>query len=359
MTAALFLLPLLQEACEERTIATLPTEYIYHTVFGAGETYAVTTVQNSKYVIVHNGKSYKPILEIVDFPVLSANGKGVACVSREGPGKLAVVFGDKKGEVFDEIKHLDVSPDGSKIAYAAKLPGKYIWVVVTGDKKGKEFFSTRTPVFGEDSKTLAYVGRDLKTMKDVAFIGDRKLGEYDHAFFQTPCRGPFWAVGMRGTDWYLITAKGEHGPYPGMRWPVVSSDGNHWAGGIRREGRGLVVVDGKERDLGGREFYGGTFSPDGSRLACRLSRGGDRYFQLDTEDPIPVSELRFPVWNSDGTRVAVAVYSSPSKWYILCGDRKSEKYDEVSDPVFHPDGSCLAFSARKGKELLRRVLSLK
>jgi hypothetical protein len=42
----------------------------------------------------------------------------------------------------------------------------------------------------------------------------------------------------------------------------------------------------------------------------------------------------------------------------VCGDKRSETFDEIGEPHFAADGLRIAFGARKGRELWWKVLAL-
>ena len=60
-------------------------------------------------------------------------------------------------------------------------------------------------------------------------------------------------------------------------------------------------------------------------------------------------------WSQDSKQLAFAGETAEG-WRIVCGDKRSEPFDEVGPPHFSADGAKIAFGARKGRELWWKVL---
>ena len=124
-----------------------------------------------------------------------------------------------------------------------------------------------------------------------------------------------------------------------------------------------------------------TYRPDGKELACAAGTGGTASAALMTEDGTPQIDgaqwklVRYETngvaragtesfrgiahiaWSSDGARVAFAARTAEG-WRIVCGEQRSDPFDEVGPPRFTADGAKVAFGARKGRELWWKVLAL-
>ena len=89
------------------------------------------------------------------------------------------------------------------------------------------------------------------------------------------------------------------------------------------------------------------FSPDGTTVAYRARRGKREYMVVGTKKGKAYQGVGWPVWGPGGA-FAYYVLSGRSQ-ALVAGGEIGEEYDCVSGtPAFSPDGSVVAYSARKG-----------
>ena len=62
-----------------------------------------------------------------------------------------------------------------------------------------------------------------------------------------------------------------------------------------------------------------------------------------------------PVFSPDGKPSPIRV---AGQWHLVVGKTRSPPFDAVAPPVFSPDGKQVFFGARRGRELLWKVLTV-
>jgi len=101
----------------------------------------------------------------------------VVSVDTGGVAKQFVAAFHQEGAKYDEIAGLAISPDGERLAYAARTGNR--WAVVVDGREGPrhEGVMGQTPVFSPDGRHVAYGGREGRRFFVVV---DRKRGrDYD------------------------------------------------------------------------------------------------------------------------------------------------------------------------------------
>jgi len=83
-----------------------------------------------------------------------ANGFEVVAGTKATGGKWIVVNGKQRSAEFDEIASLAWSPDGKRLAFAARADSQ--WRVVAGDKSSEPCEELDAPIWADDAKSLSY-----------------------------------------------------------------------------------------------------------------------------------------------------------------------------------------------------------
>ncbi len=100
------------------------------------------------------------------------------------------------------------------------------------------------------------------------------------------------------------------------------------------------------------------FSPDSRRVAYkRKLRGKHAIVVLEGpwEEPGELAatsgpdfdQVGLPVFSPNGSTLAYAAKRG-GKWFLVVGDKHGPRFDQVAHPVFSPDGSALAYAAKRG-----------
>lgn len=351
-------------------------------------------------------------------PVLSPDGKRVAYQAMKGGEAYIVVDGLKSGPYFD-VDDPTFSPNSVVVGYAANLGGTRKtgrveggkWFIVVGDRKGPEFdavpllsdmIATQSPVFSPDGSRVAYaakkgrlwhpvvdgkVGEGCELIWPVFFSSDgkrvvhvEKHGDkwwlvvdgvkraelaqpvWGHAL--SPDGGVIVHVARSGSKFRLVVGDKPGPLFDKIFNPVLSSDGTRVAYVVKRDGNRAVAVDDRVGEAFDR-VSSPAFAPDGSRVAYSASQEGkvlvvfgDR--KGEPFDDIPLTNLSEPpvVFAPDGSSVAYRAKNG-DRHFVVAGTNRSEPFDQVWEPVYSPDGKKVAFGARKGRELWWKVLEVR
>jgi Tol biopolymer transport system component len=225
------------------------------------------------------------------------------------------------------------SPDGKKLAYEASRGqgvkfDKTAWTVYTAGAKGGDYHTTLPPTWSGDGSITGFkirIGKEgtaeraFHTVNSIV-VGGKVGPEYDECtgiFFAS--KGKRYAYKCRTGDvWSMVVDGKAEGGWATVTDPLWSPDGDHYlyiaAKGLET---GTIIVDGK---------------PAGEYAAPS-----------------------FPVWASNSKDYAF-VYRTPKGAVVRVGAQESTPYPEIGEPVFAPQGTDVAFSA-KGKKAWTMVWS--
>lgn len=250
-------------------------------------------------------------------PLFSRDGSVLATRAAKGGAWYVLTSAGKKesaapkgGEVSIDALALDAR--NKRCAYVARNepgPAGRSWLVCEGER-WDDFERAGAPIFSPDGKHVVF-----------RFAQGKESG---------------------------LAVDGERGPageWTFVQTPVFSSDGRRMAF-VKNEGGTLdpwyrLVAGGEEHHEGGQDTL----------RACAL---GAR------ESPAvgpPALSIRSPTFSPDGSRLACRVREADG-WHVRVGEQKSAAHDEIGTLRFSRDGKKLAFGARSGRELWWRVLEL-
>ena len=250
--------------------------------------------------------------------VVSADSGGVV--------KQFVVADRQEGAKHDEIAGLAISPDGERLAYAARTGNRWAVVVDGREGPGHEGVLGQTPVFSPDGRHVAYAGREGRRF---FLVVDKK----------------------RGRDYDALGGAIFFGPDSAR---VVYSP----SVGRRR----AVVVDDEELGLYERvDDYSFAFSPDGKHLAYKAGDSTSWFIVVDGKRGRGYAGVGHPVFAPDGSKVAYVACDrcgggpreEAAKFVVVDGRRIGAAYSDIADPIaFSADGRRMAFAARRGSAQL-------
>lgn len=327
----------------------------------------------------------------------STLGRGGAYLA-SGPGGSRMVHDGKRGNPYQGIGGVALSPDGSRIAYGALLDGK--WRMVENGVDGESFDEVGDPVFSADGRHLAY---EALTGKRWHIVLDGRTNDGVVQYYQKP------VFSADGSKVFLI----ENTEKDGLFRFVVSD--LQFVKQSRKEMRALGTVVSKSRTrIATVQQEGDTyhvlqftfadpdkpskgadydaisdlaFSPDGASLAYLARRGATRLLVLDgKEEPLPEGGfLAAPVVRPDHKGVGIILATDRGYFlhegfagkprhqrytdagdltYSVAGDhayvamtgknmhivvngKEGPAFDRVVTPAFSPDGRFLVYRARK------------
>jgi hypothetical protein len=191
-----------------------------------------------------------------------------------GTGGWRLVVDGAGGQTLDEIGRVVWAPDGSVVAYAARL--RSAWYVVAGDRASAPYTEVEDPVFAANGSHFGFVARDPG--RSVVAIDGRVVWESDAPATALTLsddgahRGWVYREGPRTViavddQRYAFDVAIEHT----LRF---SRDGRHWAAlvGSLSERRLFVIVDGRSRlPFDTEELFGGLRSDEEARLGAWVS----------------------------------------------------------------------------------------
>ncbi|MEN6372958.1 MAG: hypothetical protein ABFD64_13200 [Armatimonadota bacterium] len=219
----------------------------------------------------------------------------VGTVAFKMDGKCCVWLDGKEGPEYDQVRGIvkgafrsqdfEFSPDGSRLAYAARKGNK--WVMVVDGKESAAFDGVREPYFSADSKHTCYVG--FRGKNCIPVLDGKELGNYPpikltNPYFtaRTPVReidtmycpgifgtsGRFAFVVVKGCNLEVAVIDGkETAEYEKIAGVEFSPDGKHTALAVQKGGKMFVLLDGKPGPKYDEVDGIFTFSPDSKRLA--------------------------------------------------------------------------------------------
>jgi hypothetical protein len=269
------------------------------------------------------------------------------------------------------LRTLVASPDGRRVAFAVRRGCRW-FVVADGKPDQKEYdlpipfdlprpfadlgpqkqeellslldndFATQQefvdkifgrPVFSLDSRRLAYVAYRTVPQQIFQYIPP----------FRIPVKHFLVIDGSEGESFDRI-----------VRGSVVfSPDSSRVAYAAERQGKFLVVVDGKEGRLFD-DIYNPVFSLDGRHVAYVGGKVGSRSVVVDDE----IVSAKYPdigggtgvVFSPDGQRLAYAVLAAPGTEFVVIDGREDQPYANIGKLCFSPDGRRVVYTAwRAGK----------
>jgi Tol biopolymer transport system component len=361
------------------------------------------------YVGSKDGKSV-PVIDATVFdpqwyvhsPRISADGR-VAFVMVKPPAKRVqeswLLLDGKPVPDTDGIDSPKWSPDGRRLAYVAdpecriaedrSRPGPFVLVV--DGKKGSKWHGVDQLAWSRDSQHVVAVAEREKGGYCVLLDGKpfAEGARYDGPVFSPDgtriayacelVRNKTLAADFTRIKWFVACGKLRLGlDFDNAGSPVFSPDGKRIAFKAERAGRVGIAVDGSE-PVGAWAFVSTpVFSDDGAHMAFAASAdctvaagylvttipgaglvtGGSWQAVLDgrpSEEKF--AEVRDLTFSPDGQRFAFRARTGP-KWRVVCGAKKSEEFDFAGPPQFSPDGSRLAFGVQQGREFAWKVLAV-
>lgn len=270
-------------------------------------------------------------------PALSPNGKELAWSILEGSYK--VIHGKEEYGPYQWVSGLQWSGDSKHLVWQAAKPAE------------------ATMSFGDPG--AANHGRRA-SMQGSIYLDGVAL---DHGYeaVASPALAPkgkkvCFVAQEADKVFVVVEEKAWASRWDQLSSPLWSPDGKSVAAianeGMKRAGD-MPMLD--TNWLDGMEF--GVYDEATGRIQIREPEGECWLMVDDTKVAGPFLRALDPTWSADSQSVACRAQVADG-WVVAVGEDRSEVFDEISMPVFHPDGSKVAFGARKGREIHWQVLSL-
>lgn len=265
-----------------------------------GEHYAYAAHRDNKEYIIFDGREIAEYNDIYEGPVLSTDGQHLAYAYGVGrpPSPNIIVDNQEKGS-FNFLRYLTFSPDGAYFAFMTSTEkGKY-YIKVNGED-GKEYDAIAKPIFSPDNQHLAYAAKEGN--KILIILDGEIKKEFESAELLTG------ESGLERTDYLTFSPDSQHLAYVIQ---TVSKIGN---------------------DYKRKQF---VFLDDENKYEYEIS---------------PYKEIDFLVFSPDSKHLLFRV---ARKTIVVDGKNFGERYDNVYNPHFSPDGNYVVYNARKDKVFYR------
>jgi Tol biopolymer transport system component len=264
-----------------------------------------------------------------------------------------------------------ITPDATRVAMIVAQNGRQCVLVDGAPSDPHESILEGTPIFSPDSRHFAYAGSARGKWSvfldgnEVAggtsrswfsrLLGSRGHDAIAHLIFSAGGRLAFVAANPNGQ---CVVLDGHEQPAFASIGPgslCFSADGQRFAYSASDTKQQFVILDGEPMKRYDAVFPDSLrFSPDGKRIAyvavVSSARGGPYVAVVDGREHAPFNaimpnSLRF---SPDGCRVAYTARNGASSFIVIDGT-PGPPYDNVSFPIYSPDGRLAHATARGDK----------
>jgi Tol biopolymer transport system component len=238
-----------------------------------------------------------------------------------------IIVNGIKGNTYDQIDDITLSPDGKRVAFVA-TKNKKMFVVVDG-KEAKYYDFAGDISFSPDSRQVAYVAGEGRNLVE--------------------------GVGYFTTNSFLVIDDKEGRRYDGIsiesnsndtNRPIFSHDGSSVAYTANKNKKQIIVVDGKEYSS-----YDSQFSPrfmGNSNEIAYLAGGNKKYFVVEAgkQKPPHVYVDGIALFSVDNgiTKVTYTTDDGPKKYTLVVNDDVYQLPEEfVQSLNFSHSGNYFAY----------------
>jgi len=316
-----------------------------------------------KVCVVHNGKRGKPYTSIESWPLtLSPDGQRVAYAAKNGAQSFYVIDSNEFGPYADTGKP-SFSPDSRLIAYEAKQGEQ--WSVYLGNNKSHAATSLFfRPVFNSSSDKLFWVENTKDDHEfnfitsDLSFKKIDKLVNHTSTYVASRDNEFIAAVDKSGDMQRVIefslskptyVTKGDY--YNEIRDLAFSADGKGLSYYAARGKQLFVVLNGKKELLPAGAYPSPpVIRPD--KKAVGIVVAGDNWayvhqaFTKNTQEQVRYTECADIAFSADSKYLAYVAIKD-GRFIIVTNGKEGPQYDRVIAPQFSPDGKYVVYRARQ------------
>ncbi len=283
---------------------------------------------------------------------VSPDNKRVAYLDSDGTSGWYIVNGTP-GRKYD-IKYFSIagcsfSPDSKHLVYTAGTKENNNFFVIDNNEGPVSFSSIGYPIFSPSDKQLAFIGRDNKSKKSVLFLNWKKYGEFDRIInFGFSADEKRFGIVVRNNHKEFLVLDGNEGKYYDsvVRF-MFSKDSQHYIYEASLGNKGFIVRDGIEISES-NSLESSIFNPELSHTACIHKEGDKKYVVVDGEQGEKYDEITDLKFSPDGKRYAYAAWTDAGSDRYMCVvlDGKEQKnYRWIMNITFSPDSKRLAYIA--------------
>lgn len=297
--------------------------------------------------------------EIEHSRVVSPDGRRVAFAARVEGGETVFVDGVPnrphtkylassltEGGIRQQIFF---SPDGRRVAYVAMRGEKYVVVVDGVEGPAMDEIEIAAPVFSPDGKRVAYAAKQGRAYVVVADGVAGKPYDYVTSLTFSPDGRRLMYEAKRGDKSFVVTNGAEAADPDRKGVPRFIPGSGREVNTFERGGKFFVSVDGAEQgpydDLGNNI----EFSEDGRHVLYSAEAGGKAFVVLDGAagkryDQIEENSYKL---SPDGRRAAFVAQDFGrfgDKEFAVVDGREGRPYDAVRGLTFGPGGRRVAYA---------------
>lgn len=291
-----------------------------------------------------------PLHDVMLSATFSADGRHFAYVTpKAGKPRVLVRRAISRGRA---VMGAGVVLDGSRRRTVDGVSGATVAAVIDG-REGPEYQRIESLVICGDR--VAYVA--TRTEGTAMVVDGREEALFDDVrepVFSEAGRRLAYAA-RRGIDWFVVV-DGEEGPvYEGVSAPVFSPDGGRIAHAALSGEKWFVVVDGQagpsfDVPPAGRSLRSLVsdaddivFSPGGQRVPYLAPRGRRKVVVVDGQEWPGEGEVGRPIFSPDGSRVAWLARKESEGWQVVVDGQAAPPGGHISHLTFSPDGQHMAY----------------
>ncbi|RJP37494.1 MAG: hypothetical protein C4548_14265, partial [Desulfobacteraceae bacterium] len=287
-------------------------DLVYAVAFSPDSMKLAYIVRQGEKFFVYVNQDRSPPFAFVDYRqglMFSPDSEDLVYVASVDGKTGSLIKNGEPGEAYDEIKHVTFSPDGRRLAYAARKGVQ--WRLVENDKKSPGYRDIISVRFSPDSKHLVCVVHG----DDAAFVV---------------------LNGQKSESYRYIAGN-----------PIFSNDGKRLAYMVLEENRGnmsmRMVVDNQTGPLFDNiGLY--LFSQDGKQFAYMAEIEKKGMLMHNGKAHASYEALGIPVFSPDGRRLAHPAFQN-QQWFMVDNGEKGQGFDHIEPPIFCPSGERMAYIA--------------
>ncbi len=308
-----------------------------------------------KWVVVVDGMASPPFNTFAKGS-FTFNATGTRwLVTADESGKRLLLLDNQPGKPYDDILHPHFSPDGQRVAYAARVGTQWFAVIDGVPSAPCDALLDGNILFSPDSKRAIYAAKTPEKWSIVTGSGEPKT--YDGVAPGTLAFSPDgarWAVAVsREGRWFILDAGVEGKPFDRITDGSVafSPDGKHLAYVAEQNGKMQVIHDGVEEAPFDSIDSTPLFGAGMSHLAYVARNAKESMVVVDAK-PVGTYEKvpSPPFFSDDGNRLAFVAIQGRRTRVIVDGKEAAECDEVLQPPLFSPDGKRLAFAIRRGHQ---------
>lgn len=334
-------------------------------------------------------------------PIFSIAGNAAAYVV-ETDATAYIVCNDRAGKQYDAVGNMIFSPDGSRIAYGALVSGK--WHMVVDGQEGAAYSAVKSPQFSPDGRHLAYQAlsgdrwhlvvdgtpnagtmtryidhrfsgdsrsivyiddaddfnrQGRLVMSDLSFSSPLIISPAVRSLVVSPDGMRFAAIELQGGRQFLLECRFDQpgkvlrGPVQDfIAWPAFGPDGTAAAYAAMRDGRRVLVYNGREENIpeAGELKEAPVIMSGGEGVGAIVFSGGKAFYHQFFSDrkkrPARYDEAEGLTVTRSGNEYAYTARKG-DRWFVVSNGGEGPGFDRVVSPRFSPDGEHLVYRARQ------------